>query len=106
MIAVGSHDTASAVAGVPAQGQNFAYISSGTWSLVGVELDQPVLTEASRRANFTNETGLDDTVRYLRNVTGLWLLQECTRTWQAAGLEHRRRLSSPPRPRPRRRCAA
>jgi sugar (pentulose or hexulose) kinase len=86
VIAVGSHDTASAVAGVPAHDQNFAFISSGTWSLVGVELDQPVLTEPSRRANFSNETGLDHTVRYLRNVAGLWLLQECTRTWQAAGL--------------------
>ena len=87
VIAVGSHDTASAVAGVPADGQNFAYISSGTWSLVGVELDRPVLTEASRRANFSNETGLDHTVRYLRNVAGLWLLQESTRSWQAAGLD-------------------
>ena len=87
VIAVGSHDTASAVAGVPAQGENFAYISSGTWSLVGVELGRPVLTEASRRANFTNETGLDHTVRYLRNVAGLWLLQESTRTWQSAGLD-------------------
>jgi rhamnulokinase len=85
VITVGSHDTASAVAGVPAQGRDFAYISCGTWSLVGVELDRPVLTEPSQRANFTNETGLDHTVRYLRNVMGLWLLQECTRTWQAAG---------------------
>jgi rhamnulokinase len=87
VIAVGSHDTASAVAGVPAHGENFAYISSGTWSLVGVELGQPVLTEGSRRANFTNETGLDHTVRYLRNVAGLWLLQESTRAWQSAGLD-------------------
>ena len=85
VIAVGSHDTASAVAGVPAQDGNFAYISCGTWSLVGVELGRPVLTEQSQRANFTNETGLDHTIRYLRNVMGLWLLQECVRTWQAAG---------------------
>ena len=85
VVAVGSHDTASAVAAVPASGGNFAYISCGTWSLVGVELDQPVLTEASRRANFTNETGVDGTIRYLRNVMGLWLLQECVRTWSAAG---------------------
>jgi rhamnulokinase len=81
VVAVGSHDTASAVAGVPAQGQNFAYISCGTWSLVGMELDRPVLTEASRAANFSNETGVDGTVRYLRNVAGLWLLQESLRTW-------------------------
>ena len=81
LIAVGSHDTASAVVAVPAAGPRFAYISSGTWSLVGLELDAPVLTEESRRANFTNEGGIDGTVRYLRNVTGLWLLQECVRTW-------------------------
>jgi len=81
LIAVGSHDTASAVVAVPASEPCFAYISSGTWSLVGLELTGPVLTEESRRANFTNEAGLDGTVRYLRNVTGLWLLQECLRTW-------------------------
>lgn len=81
LVAVGSHDTASAVAAVPARGENFAYISSGTWSLVGMELDRPVLTEASRAANFTNEAGIDGTVRYLRNVSGLWLLQECLRSW-------------------------
>jgi len=86
VIAVGSHDTASAVAGVPAAGGNFAYISSGTWSLVGMELDQPVLTEASRLASFTNEAGIDGTIRYLRNVMGLWLLQESLRTWATAGL--------------------
>jgi rhamnulokinase len=82
--AVGSHDTASAVAAVPADGADFAYISCGTWSLVGVELDRPVLTEASRAANFTNETGVDGTIRYLRNVMGLWLLQESERTWAEA----------------------
>ncbi|MHB1431782.1 MAG: rhamnulokinase [Streptosporangiaceae bacterium] len=81
VVAVGSHDTASAVAGVPAASPAFAYISCGTWSLVGVELTAPVLTEASRAANFTNETGIDGTVRYLRNVMGLWLLQESLRTW-------------------------
>ncbi|MGH3247828.1 MAG: rhamnulokinase [Trebonia sp.] len=86
LVAVGSHDTASAVVAVPAEGENFAYISSGTWSLVGMELGRPILTEESRLANFTNETGIDGTVRYLRNVSGLWLLQECLRHWgQAAG---------------------
>lgn len=85
VVAVGSHDTASAVAAVPAQEENFAYISSGTWSLVGLELRQPVLTEASRAANFTNERGVDQTTRYLRNVGGLWLLSECQRTWAAQG---------------------
>ncbi|NGO06864.1 rhamnulokinase [Streptomyces sp. HC44] len=79
---VGSHDTASAVAAVPATGgERFAYICTGTWSLAGLELDAPVLTEASRAANFTNELGLDGTVRYLRNIMGLWLLQECVRAW-------------------------
>jgi rhamnulokinase len=85
VLAVGSHDTASAVVGVPASSERFAYISCGTWSLVGVELEQPVLTAASRRANFTNELGVDGTVRYLRNVMGLWLIQESLRTWEAAG---------------------
>ncbi|MET8808341.1 rhamnulokinase family protein [Streptomyces sp. NPDC004546] len=79
--AVGSHDTASAVAAVPATGEPFAYICTGTWSLAGLELTAPVLTEESRAANFTNELGLDGTVRYLRNIMGLWLLQECQRTW-------------------------
>jgi rhamnulokinase len=82
---VGSHDTASAVAGVPATGEKFAYISCGTWSLVGVELAQPVTTEAARAAGFSNELGVDGTVRFLRNVMGLWLLQECVRTWQRHG---------------------
>ncbi|HEX2247268.1 MAG TPA: rhamnulokinase family protein, partial [Arthrobacter sp.] len=85
VVAVGSHDTASAVAAVPAAGTEFAYVSSGTWSLVGVELQHPVLTDASRMANFTNERGVDGTIRYLRNVGGLWLLQECLRTWNAEG---------------------
>lgn len=79
--AVGSHDTASAVAAVPATGERFAYICTGTWSLAGLELTAPVLTEESRAANFTNELGLDGTVRYLRNIMGLWLLQECVRAW-------------------------
>jgi sugar (pentulose or hexulose) kinase len=85
VIAVGSHDTASAVAGVPAAGSSFAYISCGTWSLAGVELGGPVLTEASREAGFTNEAGVDGTVRFLRNVMGLWLLQESVRVWAARG---------------------
>jgi sugar (pentulose or hexulose) kinase len=86
VVAVGSHDTASAVVGVPAAGPHFAYISCGTWSLVGVELDRPVLTAASRAANFTNEGGVDATIRYLRNVMGLWLLQESMRRWDGVSL--------------------
>src|SRR3954454_14885081 len=84
---VGSHDTASAVVGVPADTSRFGYISCGTWGLVGVELDAPVLTEESRRANFTNERGVDGTIRYLRNVMGLWLLSESLRTWNLRGLD-------------------
>ncbi|KAB8193289.1 rhamnulokinase [Nonomuraea phyllanthi] len=83
---VASHDTASAVAAVPASGPAFAYISCGTWSLAGVELTGPVLTPRSRAANFTNEAGIDGTVRYLRNVMGLWLLQECLRAWPGSDL--------------------
>ena len=82
---VGSHDTASAIVGVPAGDASFAYIACGTWSLVGVELDHAVLTEESRLANFTNEGGVDDRIRYLRNVMGLWLLQESLRTWDLDG---------------------
>jgi sugar (pentulose or hexulose) kinase len=85
VIAVGSHDTASAVVGVPAEGP-FAYVSSGTWSLVGLELPEPVLTEDARRADFTNEAGVDGTVRFLKNVTGLWVLSECLREWAADGV--------------------
>jgi rhamnulokinase len=85
VVAVGSHDTASAVVGVPATDRSFAYVSSGTWSLVGLELDRAVLTEESRQANFTNEGGVDGRIRYLRNVGGLWLLQESLRTWSNSG---------------------
>jgi sugar (pentulose or hexulose) kinase len=81
LIAVGSHDTASAVVGVPAGDEPFAFISSGTWSLVGLELDAPVLSEEARLADFTNEGGVDGTIRFLRNVTGLWVLSECLREW-------------------------
>ncbi|HEV2782780.1 MAG TPA: rhamnulokinase family protein [Actinophytocola sp.] len=96
--AVGSHDTASAVVAVPADGERFAYISCGTWSLVGVELDHPVLTEDSRAANFTNESGVDGRIRFLRNVMGLWLLQECLRAWGDPDLDEllRRAAEVPP----------
>jgi rhamnulokinase len=84
--AVGSHDTASAVVAAPARDARFAYISCGTWSLVGVELDHPVTSAAACAANFSNELGVDGTVRFLRNVMGLWLLQECVRTWERDGV--------------------
>lgn len=85
VVAVGSHDTASAVAGVPAQTGSFAYISSGTWSLVGTELSAPVLSEEARAANFTNELGVDGTVRFLANIMGMWVQQECLREWASLG---------------------
>ncbi|MGB4705455.1 MAG: rhamnulokinase family protein [Candidatus Saccharicenans sp.] len=81
VIQVASHDTASAVAAAPGKGDDWLYISSGTWSLVGVELAQPVVNEASLTANFTNESGLGQTIRFLKNVTGLWLLQQCRKVW-------------------------
>ncbi len=81
-----THDTACAVAAVPADlNSNWAYISCGTWSLVGVERRSPLLTEEARRAGFTNEIGLDGTIRFLKNRTGLWVLEECRRAWRAEG---------------------
>ncbi|HVX67827.1 MAG TPA: rhamnulokinase family protein [Bryobacteraceae bacterium] len=82
------HDTASAVAAVPAQGDDWCYISSGTWSLMGVELDAPIVNERSLSFNFTNEIGFGGTIRLLKNIAGLWLLQECRRAWSLAGKEY------------------
>lgn len=79
---VGSHDTASAIVGTPLSTRDSAYISCGTWGLVGLELDAPVITEESRRANFTNEGGVDGRTRFLTNVMGTWLLSETLRTWE------------------------
>jgi rhamnulokinase len=81
----GSHDTASAVLAVPMVGDDAAYVACGTWGLVGLELVAPIRDEPSRAANFTNELGVDGRIRYLRNVMGLWLLQESMRTWERAG---------------------
>jgi len=81
VVAVGSHDTASAIVAVPLSSPNAAYISCGTWGLVGLELDEPIVTDAAREANFTNEGGVDGRVRFLHNVTGLWLLSETVRAW-------------------------
>ncbi|MFL6352689.1 MAG: rhamnulokinase family protein [Bryobacteraceae bacterium] len=84
-----SHDTASAVAAVPAgSSPNWCYISSGTWSLMGVEIDEPIINSASLAANFTNETGLAGTIRFLKNIPGLWLVQECRRAWIREGQEY------------------
>jgi rhamnulokinase len=86
--AVASHDTASAVVAVPAESENFAYISSGTWSLVGVELPEPAIAPEGMEANFTNEGGFGGTTRFLKNVMGLWILQECRRTWAREGRDY------------------
>ena len=89
VIAVGSHDTASAVAAVPATDdeQPVAFISSGTWSLLGVETDKPILTEEARKAEFTNEGGIGGKITFLQNITGLWFLQRLMTEWREAGDE-------------------
>jgi rhamnulokinase len=88
VISPGTHDTASAVAAVPFEsGREAAYISSGTWSLVGIETLEPIINEAALRANLTNEGGVEGTFRVLKNVMGLWLLQECRLTWMARGAD-------------------
>ncbi|MFN4261832.1 MAG: rhamnulokinase [Gemmataceae bacterium] len=85
VIAPATHDTASAVVAAPAQGESWAYISSGTWSLMGVEIPEPHVGAAVLQANFTNEGGMGGTVRFLKNIMGLWLVQECRRAWERAG---------------------
>lgn len=91
VIVPGSHDTASAIAAVPLD-PNFkgkwAYISSGTWSLIGAELDKPIVTDASCKAGFTNERGVNDKIRFLRNIAGLWLVQECRRDLKRKGKDY------------------
>jgi rhamnulokinase len=88
VIAPATHDTASAVAAVPFRDRGSVYISAGTWSLVGVELDHPVIDDRTFAANLTNEGGVEGTYRLLRNVTGLWLLHECRRAWALEGRDH------------------
>lgn len=86
VVAVATHDTASAVAAVPAVTESFTYISCGTWSLFGTELDTPCVTDASANANFTNEGGYAGKIRFLKNIMGLWLFQESRRQWKREGL--------------------
>ena len=85
VIAVATHDTGSAVAAIPVQTKDFAYVSSGTWNLVGLEIDYPLINRDALNANITNEGGVYGTYRFLKNVIGLWILQECRRTWQLGG---------------------
>lgn len=81
VVAVGSHDTASAVAAVPAQNKNFAYLSSGTWSLMGIETESPIITPETEAKNYTNEGGVEGTIRFLKNICGMWLLERCRLNW-------------------------
>jgi rhamnulokinase len=88
VIVPASHDTGSAVAGAPLAGEDAIYLSSGTWSLMGVEVPQPVINEQALAGNFTNEGGVGGTFRLLKNIMGLWLLQECRRAWASLGEAH------------------
>jgi rhamnulokinase len=88
VIASCSHDTGAAVAAVPASGENWAYLSSGTWSLMGVELPAPVINEKGRALGFTNEIGYGNSVRLLKNIVGLWIVQECRRQWAKEGKKY------------------
>ena len=85
VVAVAGHDTASAIAAVPAADGKFAYLSSGTWSLMGIETPAPIINEESTRLNFTNEGGIDGTTRFLKNITGMWILEQCRKVWAAEG---------------------
>lgn len=85
VVAVGSHDTASALASIQARGENWAFISSGTWSLMGIETEQPILTQEAMECDFTNEGTVNGRIRFLRNITGLWLLQNVVREWELKG---------------------
>ena len=85
VVAVAGHDTASAVAAVPAENERFAYLSSGTWSLMGIETREPIINEESFRHNFTNEGGVDGTTRFLKNICGMWILEQCRKEWERDG---------------------
>jgi len=88
VVAVAGHDTASAVAAVPAENENFAYLSSGTWSLMGIEVEEPIITDETYNLNFTNEGGVEGTTRFLKNITGMWLLEQCRKEWTIDGIDY------------------
>ncbi|NDW18988.1 rhamnulokinase [Dysgonomonas sp. 216] len=88
VVAVAGHDTGSAVAAVPAENENFAYLSSGTWSLMGIEVKDPIINEDSFQMNFTNEGGVGGTTRFLKNITGMWLLEQCRKEWETTGTNY------------------
>lgn len=88
VVAVAEHDTGSAVAAIPATDSNFAYLSSGTWSLMGIESMHPVINEVTEKENITNEGGVFGTVRVLKNITGMWIVEECLRKWRSEGVNY------------------
>ncbi len=88
VIAVAGHDTGSAIAAVPAENENFAYLSSGTWSLMGIEVKDPIINEQTYQLNFTNEGGVEGTTRFLKNITGMWLLEQCRKEWELQGTRY------------------
>ena len=88
VVAVAGHDTASAVAAVPASDEKFAYLSSGTWSLMGIEVKDPVITDETAALNITNEGGVEGTTRLLKNITGMWILEQCIKEWKKEGAEY------------------
>ena len=88
VVAVAGHDTASAIVAVPAADEHFAYLSSGTWSLMGIEVPEPIINGQSARLNFTNEGGIEGTTRFLKNITGMWLVEQCRKKWMAQGKDY------------------
>ena len=88
VVAVAGHDTASAIVAVPAEDEHFAYLSSGTWSLIGIEVKEPIINEQSASLNFTNEGGIEGTTRFLKNITGMWLVEQCRKKWMAQGKDY------------------
>ena len=88
VVAVAGHDTASAVAAVPAENENFAYLSSGTWSLMGIEVKEAIINDETYALNFTNEGGIEGTTRFLKNITGMWLLEQCLKEWKKEGITY------------------
>ena len=88
VVAVAGHDTASAIAAIPATDKNFVFLSSGTWSLMGIECEEPIITEETCRLNLTNEGGIDGTTCFLNNITGMWILEECRKEWEKEGTKY------------------
>jgi rhamnulokinase len=88
VVAVAGHDTASAIAAIPALNERFAYLSSGTWSLMGIEVKDPIITEQTFTLNYTNEGGVEGTTRFLKNITGMWILEQCLKEWKKEGITY------------------